>query len=115
MKPSVLLPADTSGLLHLADECTYSDAGIVSRTVLNADRTRVVLFAFAPGQELTEHTSTSRALVIALEGSADFTVEGITHEMKAGDFLHMPPNAPHAVLAREKFAMLLVLHKPEAS
>lgn len=106
-----MLPGEASGFLHLLDECDYSDAGIVSRTVLNADGTRVVLFAFAPGQELTEHTSTMRALVLGLEGSADFTVDGKTHVMKAGDFLHMPPNAPHAVVAREKFAMLLVLQK----
>ena len=101
-------------MLRLPEANTYSDAGIVSRTVLSADGMRVVLFSFAPGQELTEHTTPSRALIMALEGAADVTVSGTLHALKPGDLLHMPPGAPHAVAARERFAMLLVMQKPAA-
>lgn len=71
----------------------------------------MVLFAFAAGQELSEHTSTARALVQVLDGRADFQVNGKVHALRAGDLLHLPPGAPHAVFAREPFSMLLVLHQ----
>jgi quercetin dioxygenase-like cupin family protein len=111
MKRTTLLTPEEAGVIRLPEAATYSDAGIVSRTVLATKELRVVLFAFAAGQELTDHTSPSRALVMALDGVADFKVGDKTHELRAGDLLHMPPNAPHAVLAREPFSMLLVLQR----
>lgn len=115
MKRSALVSPEETGFLLLSENIVYSDAGITSRTIVAAGGTRVTLFAFAAGQELTEHTSGSRALVVALEGLGHFRAGGRSFEMRAGDFLHLPPGAPHAVEARERFAMLLVLQKPDSS
>jgi quercetin dioxygenase-like cupin family protein len=72
----------------------------------------VVLFGFAPGQELSEHTSTKHALVQILSGECEFTLNGKPQTLRAGDFLHMPPNLPHAVIATQQFSMLLTLTRP---
>jgi quercetin dioxygenase-like cupin family protein len=71
-----------------------------------------VLFGFAEGQELSEHTSTQQALIQILSGECDFTLAGTVHRLKAGDLLHMPPNLPHAVKASTQFSMLLTLVAP---
>ncbi len=49
-------------ILSLADETKFAANGIVSRTLLRTANSRVVLFGFAEGQELSEHTSTQHAV-----------------------------------------------------
>ena len=99
-------------LLSLSAETKYAEQGIVSRTLLRTNNSRVVLFGFDEAQELSEHTSTQHALVQVLEGTCDFTVSGTTHQMKSGDVLYMPPSAAHACVATSRFSMLLTLFKP---
>ena len=106
-------PANTK-IVSLADETKFAPNGIVSRTLLRTPNARVVLFGFAEGQELTEHTSTHHAVIQILSGECEFSLAGKPHALKAGDLLYMPPNLPHAAKATTKFSMLLTLSKPEA-
>jgi quercetin dioxygenase-like cupin family protein len=112
MNEMPLIDADSPKVLSLPCETQFAANGIVSRTLLRTPTTRVVLFGFAEGQELSEHTSTAQALVQILSGCCEFTLDGKPRLLKAGDLLHMPPNLPHAVKATEKFSMLLTLLKP---
>jgi len=112
MKEEPLLALGKEELISLAAETRFAPNGIVSRTVFSSPSARVVLFGFAPGQELTEHTSTQHALVQILSGACEATLAGRKQILKAGDLLHMPPGLPHALCATEQFAMLLTLTKP---
>jgi quercetin dioxygenase-like cupin family protein len=112
MSEQPLMDTKRETVISLAKETQFAANGIVSRTLLRAPNARVVLFGFAKGQELTEHTSTQSALVEILSGECEFTLAGKPHLLKAGDFLHMPPNLPHAVRATKQFSMLLTLFKP---
>ena len=109
MSARTLLATDRAGFLSLGSATQFSDSGIVSRTLLDAERTRVVLFGFAAGQELTEHATPARALVQMLSGRAEWALGGEKRPLAAGDLLHMPPGLPHAVRATEPFSMLLTL------
>lgn len=102
-------------IISLPQEAQYAPNGIVSRTLFRANGTRQVLFGFAAGQELTEHTSPHHALVQILSGQCTFFLKGEPHTLKAGDQLYMPPGLPHAVQATESFSMLLTLVTKEAS
>jgi len=113
MKEKPLLATDSEQIVSLATETQFAPNGIVSRTVFATPTTRITLFGFAPGQEMTEHTSTRHALVQMLSGECEFTLAGRKQVVKAGDFLHMPPGLPHALLATQQFSMLLTLTKPE--
>ena len=106
------MDAKSEKVISLAQETQFAPNGIVSRTLLRTPTARVVLFGFAEGQELTEHTSTQHALIQVLSGECEFSLSGKPHNLKAGDFLYMPPNAPHAVKATKQFSMLLTLFKP---
>jgi len=106
------MDAKSEKVISLAQETQFAPNGIVSRTLLRTPTVRVVLFGFAEGQELTEHTSTQHALIQVLSGECEFSLSGEPQNLKAGDFLYMPPNAPHAVKATKQFSMLLTLFKP---
>jgi quercetin dioxygenase-like cupin family protein len=99
-------------MISLPEETQFAPNGIVSRTLLRTETMRTVLFVFAEGQELTEHTSTQHALIHILSGECEFSLNGQPHTLKAGDFLYMPPNLAHAVRAATQFSMLLTLAKP---
>ena len=113
MAEQPLIEAGAQKILSLPAETQFAPNGIVSRTLLRTANSRVVLFGFAEGQELTEHTSTQHALVQVLSGECDFSLAGEEHKLKAGNLLYMPPNLPHALKATTEFSMLLTLSKPE--
>ncbi len=114
MSERPLIDPAAESIISLAAETKYAANGIVSRTILRTPNSRVVLFGFAEGQELTEHTSTQHALIQILSGECEFSLAGKPHTVKAGDLIYMPPNLPHAVKATRQFSMLLTLSKPEA-
>ena len=112
MKELPLIAPNETKVLNLTDETQFAANGIVSRTVLNTAHSRVILFGFAEGQELSEHTSTQHAVIQILSGECEFSLEGKWHRLKAGALLHMPPNLRHAVQAKQQFSMLLTFVKP---
>ena len=108
-----MIATDRYQILSLTAETRFAPNGIVSRTLLRTGNARVVLFGFAEGQELTEHTSTQHALIEILTGECEFYLAGKPHPLKAGDLLYLPPHLAHAVQATKQFSMLLTLFKPE--
>jgi quercetin dioxygenase-like cupin family protein len=115
MSEQPIIDSGAAKVVALAAETRFAPNGIVSRTLLRTANTRAVLFGFAEGQELTEHTSTQHALVQVLSGECDFFLAGKPSRLKAGDVLYMPPNMPHALKATTQFSMLLTLSKPETA
>jgi len=115
-EPSDGLIASTSAdVINLGEATQFSDSGIVSRKVLATPTTRVLLFGFAKGQELTEHASPSRAIVHILSGTCEFTAGGRPMTLTTGDLLHLPPLLPHSLVAVEKFSMMLTMIREQAS
>ncbi len=98
--------------IALSAETQYAPNGIVSRTLMRTGSSRLVLFGFSAGQELTEHTSPYQALVQALSGECEFRISGRPYILRPGDLLSMPPNAPHSLKATTEFSMLLTLLPP---
>ena len=109
MSERPLIDLDQEKILSLAQETQFAANSIVSRTLMKTPTSRVVLFGFAAGQELSEHTSTFHALIQILSGECEFSLAGKPHLVKAGDMLYMQPNLPHAVKATQQFSMLLSL------
>jgi len=112
MSEKPLIDSANGKVVSLEEETKFAANGIVSRTLLRTGNSRVVVFGFAEGQELTEHTSTQHATIQILSGECDFSLAGKPHALKAGDLLYMPPNLPHAVKATTQFSMLLTFAKP---
>ncbi len=107
-KKSVLesCPAKPATLAELID---YADGSIVSKTLIDKPVGTITLFAFDKGQKLSEHTAPYDAVVQIIDGSADITIGGKLETICAGQLIVMPANIPHAVAAKEKFKMMLIM------
>src|SRR5215212_4693903 len=79
----------------LAKEVQPPDEGILSRTLFNDDRLKVVLFGFAQGEELSEHTASMPAILHFLQGEAALTLGEDKHEAAAGTWVHMATGLRH--------------------
>jgi quercetin dioxygenase-like cupin family protein len=95
--------------IALAEGVKYAADSIVSRTILSRKAGTLTLFTFAAGQSLSEHTAPFDAAVQVLDGEADLTIGGRKVKAAAGEMVIMPANVPHAVLARKRFKMLLIM------
>lgn len=82
---------------------------IISRTFYSGDQLKGVLFGFAEGQELSEHTAAKPAILHFLSGEAQLTLGEDVLEARPGAWVHMPAHLPHSVLAQTPVVMLLLL------
>lgn len=82
---------------------------IVSRTFYSDEGVKAILFGFAAGQELSEHTASQPAILHILAGEADLTLGDETMEAQAGTWVHMPAQLPHSIVAKTPVTMLLLL------
>ena len=95
----------------LKDEVLYQPGQIVSKTLAQNQNISVTLFAFDKNEEISTHAAGGDALVLCLEGTGKFTVDGVEHLLTAGEALVMPAGHPHAVFGQEQFKMLLMVAK----
>ena len=95
----------------LAQEVQPPDKGILSRTLFSDERLKVVLFGFASGEELSEHTASTPAVLHFLQGEAKLTLGDTAVEAHAGFWVHMPAGLRHSIQVRTPAVMLLLLLK----
>ena len=93
----------------LAELVAYQDGSIVSKTLIRKKTGTVTLFAFAEGEELSEHTAPYDAMVYVLDGTADISISGQPVQLAAGRMVIMPANVPHALKANVPFKMMLTM------
>lgn len=92
----------------LLQEFQIPENGIISRVLHKDDRLNITLFGFSAGQELSNHSAPTPALIYVLEGEAEIDLGSETVHAKIGSFIRMAPLLPHAVRANTPFRMLLV-------
>lgn len=95
----------------LATEAQPPGKGILSRTLYNDDRLKVVLFGFAQEEELSEHTASMPAVLHFLQGEAKLTLDKDTVDARPGTWVHMPTGLRHSIQAQTPVVMLLLLLK----
>ncbi len=97
---------------HVADlvaEAPIPARGILSQTLSNANGIELVLFAFAAGEQLSEHTSARPAIIHILSGDGELRVGGDAHEARPNTWVRMAPDTKHALVARTPMVMALYL------
>lgn len=93
----------------LGKEVALPERGIHSQTLSKEDGVELVLFGFAGGESLSEHTSARPAIIHILAGEADLTAGTDAHHATAGTWLRMAAGTPHSVQARTPLVMALYL------
>lgn len=105
------MSTNPSGPFRVAESVAYQEGAIVSRKLVSAAGGNVSVFAFAAGEELSEHTTPHSALIEVLDGTARITIAGETHMVGSGESILLPAGRPHAVRAEVPFKMLLTMLK----
>jgi quercetin dioxygenase-like cupin family protein len=103
--------AQYSHFADLASEIQPPADGTLSRTIHLDQRLKAVLFGFSAGQELSEHTASTPAIMHFLSGEAKITLGDDAIEARAGTWVHMAPNLKHSIRANTPVTMLLLLLK----
>jgi len=85
--------------------------GTLSRTLHQDEHLKAVLFGFSAGQELSEHTSSTPAVMHFLQGEAEVGLGDNTVFAKEGTWIHMPAMCPHSIRTKTPVTMLLLLLK----
>jgi quercetin dioxygenase-like cupin family protein len=93
----------------LLEQISIPEDGTISRTIYQDEQIKAVLFGFATGQELSEHTSATPAIMHFVQGEARVTLGQEVIEAKSDTWVHMPAHLPHSILARTPVVMLLLL------
>jgi quercetin dioxygenase-like cupin family protein len=94
---------------NLAVEAPIPARGILSQTLSDSDGVELVLFAFAAGERLSEHTSARPAIIHVLTGEGDLTVADDSFPAAPGTWVRMEPDTKRALLARSPMVMALYL------
>jgi quercetin dioxygenase-like cupin family protein len=97
----------TEDLLKLIEQ--IPDDSIISRVVYKDASLKAVLFGFAQGEALSEHTAAQSTIIHILKGEATVMLNGERHQLRENAWLHMPPHLPHSVIAETPLVMLLLL------
>ena len=97
----------------LTAEAPVPIRGIHSQTLSEEDGVELVVFAFATGERLSEHTSARPAIIHVLSGEGDLTAGDDAWAAAPGAWLRMPANTRHSVVARTPMVMALYLLPPD--
>lgn len=100
-----------STIINFKKDIEYASNSVVSKRVLEQKTGNITLFSFDKGQKLSEHSAPFDAMVQILEGQVEITIDKKPYILKEGETIIMPANIPHALLAVEKFKMLLTMIK----
>ncbi|MDD4700791.1 MAG: cupin domain-containing protein [Desulfovibrio sp.] len=103
---------DYATALPLAAQVAYQPGQIASKKLVQNAAVGMTLFAFDKGEEISAHTSTGDAFVLALDGRGQVSISGQTTPLEAGEAIVMPAGQPHSVSAPERFKWLLVVVFP---
>ena len=74
----------------LADLVEYQKGKVASLTLAQKPGVGVTLFAFDKGEEISTHESGGDAMVIALDGKGEVTIDGQSYILNGGDTIVMP-------------------------
>lgn len=78
-------------------------------TVLNTDRTKVVVFEFDAGDNFPDHAVHHPTLIQVIRGHVEFVLGDVTYELSPGELLHVPALATHSVHATQATTLTVTM------
>ncbi len=102
---------DATTFGNLATQIEIPADSTISTTIYQDDHLKAVLFGFAAGQELSEHTAGVAAVLHFVQGEAHVTLGTQGMDAQANTWIYMPPRLPHSITAKTPLVMLVLLLK----
>ena len=93
------------------EQARVPENGIMSQTLQDGGGTKVILFGFAAGQELSAHTAPYPATLMFLKGEASLKLGSDEQQAGEGTFVYMAAQLEHGIKAKTDVVMLLTMIK----
>ncbi|MFO1078630.1 MAG: cupin domain-containing protein [Planctomycetota bacterium] len=106
-----LFDAKAIGAANLLEAAPIVPGAVVSKPLVVTPGCKVIVFAMDAGQAISEHKAPFVATVHVLDGELGFRVAGEERVLRAHDWLVMPPDAPHDLVAVRPTRFVLSLLK----
>ncbi|MCC9136469.1 cupin domain-containing protein [Pontibacter silvestris] len=92
----------------IASQISYNQENFQSKTILENEKQKAIIFAFSEGQELKAHKAKQDVFILILEGECNFVLDGAAQTLKAGQVFRIPANVLHSLIAATNFKMVLL-------
>lgn len=92
----------------------YMPNAVVSKTIIKKTSGNVTITSFAADEELAEKKSPYDTYIQIIDGAAEVIINGKKFQLKVGDGIVVPVNAPYSINAHEKFKMISTIIKSAA-
>ena len=89
----------------------YVPNAVVSKTVIKKTTGNITVTSFDTGEELAEKTSPFDTYIQIIDGAAEIIINEKKYQLKVGDGIVIPAQAPHCFNANEQFKMVSTVIK----
>ena len=96
-------------VFSLSDLVDIEPGRVNSITLSQTQGCKVTVFAIDWDEGLSSHSASGDAIVTVLDGTGEVTLDGVPHELSAGQSIVIPKGVSHSVRGITPFKMLLVV------
>lgn len=89
----------------------FADRGIVSKTLVDCPKAKLVLFGMRTGQSISGHSAGSPATIHILSGTGTVQLGDTEYEGKVGSIYYLPAGLYHALRSTDDLVFLLDLFR----
>jgi quercetin dioxygenase-like cupin family protein len=95
----------------LNDLVQFTERGIVSNTLVDCPKVKLILFGMKTGQTISGHSAGTPATIHILGGAGTIQLGDTTYEGKLGSIFYMPAGLYHALTSTDDLVFLLDLFR----
>lgn len=96
---------------NLSEMIEFAKDGIVSKTITEQQKVKVVLFCMSAGQSLSEHTASVPATIHVIRGEGSIILDKKEYGAVPGTWIYMQKNQLHGLIAKKDMVFLLHMLK----
>ena len=89
----------------------FADRGIVSKTLVDSPKAKLVLFGMKTGQSISGHSAGTPATIHVVGGAGTIQLGEKEYEGRPGSIYYMPAGLYHALTATDDLVFLLNLFR----
>ncbi len=80
-----------------------------TKAVVKTDNMELIRMALSAGKTIDQHQVAAPVVIHCLSGTIEIDTMGKSETLKAGQLIHLAPNEPHALRAKEDSNLLLTI------
>lgn len=95
----------------LGELVQFADRGIVSKTLVDCPKVKIILFGMKTGQTISGHSAGMPATIHVLSGAGKIQVGETEYQGRQGSIYYLPAGLYHALTSTDDLVFLLDLFR----